>query len=627
MKTEVKAITNNMLLQYLSDQKSIIDRNNIRDVDDLLKLNVILPHENDLSLVRINFVSELLNEAILDYCKSKISFKSPKSLDDIASVIQEFGDKLKSDLGINNHNPFRPIMNGFYGYLLNMVKDSGIDVYSHAFKKIEVDSVDRFTDDFDQGFIFHLLTAGYSTKEVYTFCQVCTKSENHYIFRNLIQEIFRFPELAYELYQFGNKNEELEQCEFQLRLMPKLFDQFTEEIFTKIYSIIDDNLQNGIRVLAHCKLSNSQIDKTLTTATKNINEPSIGVQLDNLFYFLAGNENATLEQRIKVYSLWEQLLKNADSNLSSQIINSISLLNKKEDEPFRFNLLIQFLNKTGNFTILRDFFYQFKNPQFVYKLLSDQYQLAKGRKYHIIRGLSEPLQHFFSVASDESEKCILELFNPKYNLKTLPIEVMMLQLSSPFNVDLLKIKEEKTQLAAIKKFFYIEHDFDKLLPSLLTLWKSNFPEVVKSLQYHLAVLTYESYGQLMVDWIKPIVKGRESKSFLKPIVEAAKTHEENINNKFSIKDINPMYNERNLYELYTGLAHENQTKAMEESRNNPSFLSSMFKNSIIVRGNSFRVGDCGSKVVPLSKISVSSTLDQRIYKNPELFEFSQRNIE
>lgn len=627
MKVEIKSIVESLLLQYFADQKIVLEYSHVKEVDTLLDLKIVLPHENDSSLIRINPGSVILNEVVLDQCKSKTNFKSPESLDNVAFIIQEFGDKLKSDLKINKHNPFRPIMNGFYGYLLKMVKDSGIDVYSHAYKKIEVDSVDRFTDDFDQGFIFHLLTAGYSTKEIYNFCQVCTQSENHYIFRNLVQEIFRFPGLPYELYQFGNKNMELEQCEFQLRLMPKLFDQFPDEILTKTYSIIDHNRSNGIRVLAHCKLSNSQIDKALTTATNHVDDPSIGVQLDNLFYFLVGNENATAGQRVKAYNLWGQLLTNADDKLSLQIINSISLVDNEEDEPFRFNLLIQFLNKTGNFAVLKNFFYQFKSPQFVYKLLSDQYQLAKGRKSHVVRGLSQPLQHFFRTAPEESEKWILELFDPTYKLNTLPIEVMMLQLSNVFNVDLLKIKDEKTQLAAIKKFFYVTLDFEKLLPTLLTLWTSNFPEVVKSLQAHLSVLAYESYGQSMIDWIKPVVKGKGSKSFLNPIIEAAKAHEEEIKSKFSIKDINPMYHEKNMYELYAGLAHESQTKAMQESRNDPGFLMSMFKNSIIVRGNSCRVGGCGSKIVPLGTVSVSSTIDTRMYKNPELFEFSQRNIE
>lgn len=277
LKAEIKSIVENLIQQYFVDQKIVLERSHIREVDTLLELKILLPHENDTSLIRINPGSAILNEVVLDQCKSKTNFKSPKSLDDVAYVIQEFGDKLKSDLGINNHSPFRPIMNGFYGYLLNMVKDSGIDVYSHAYKKIEVDSVDRFTDDFDQGFIFHLLTAGYSIKEIYNFCQACTQSENHYIFRNLVEEIFRFPELAYELYQFGNKNIELEQSEFQLRLMPKLFDQFPDEILTKTYYIIDHNLPNGIRVLAHCKLPNSQIDKALTTAGNHINDPSVGV--------------------------------------------------------------------------------------------------------------------------------------------------------------------------------------------------------------------------------------------------------------------------------------------------------------------------------------------------------------
>lgn len=623
-----KEETRKLILQYFLDRQQIIDLDKVSEIKLLLKLQVVLPDQNDQTKIVINPTSTLLQKEILDYCKTKISYKEPQTIEDVSEIVNSFIQALRGELHLNHY--FRPVLDGFYGFLLTKLKDNQVDVFSYAYEKIESDTVDRLTDEFDQGFIFHLLTADYSIEEIYKFGQVCALSKNHYIFRNLLPEIVKYSDsLAYDLYKYGNENDDLEQCEFQLNLIPKIFESYPNELFKKIYVIIDKNLQNGVRLLAFSKLSNAQIDLALKTAQEHIEDQSIGQHLNNLFYFTVINNNSSSEQRLEAYKLWGELMKISEDKLCASILSSVGFIDNEEEEPLRFELLLHYLNRTNDFNGINNFFYQFKNPAYLFKLISDLYQSRppNERKLNIARLFSNPLNHFFRTAPGETEKWILEFFDPTYRLNTLPIDIMMLP-TEVFHVDLLKIQDERIEFGAIKKFFYIPNDFEKLLPTLVALRKSAYPTVVQSLQYHLAELTYESYGNSMLEWLKPIIgKEKGAKAFLKPIKDAAEIREFEMNEKFAIKDLNPGYHERDLLELYTAVAHESQTKAMRAARNNPGFLSSHFKNTVIVRGNSAKMGGCDRDVTPLGTVSVGMTLDSRMYKNPDLYEFNLKNVE
>ncbi|RYM35724.1 hypothetical protein ERX46_01650 [Brumimicrobium glaciale] len=619
---------NNLVIICLQKSKTNFERIELENIDLLIELGVILEDSSNINQVFTNLKSVKFNECLLNYYKSRANYIHPTSISDITEIIDQFETLIKKEFNENQNLTSRKILEGLYGFLLGRLKSSGFDVYSYAFERIKSDKSDRFLDYFDNGFIYHLTSSDYSLEQVYCLCQISTQTENSFIYRKLIQEVFKQPnDLAYKLYKFGTTQEEYEQSEFQIRIILKLYNTHTEEIFKKIIELLAQNSNIGIRLLAFCELKKEHIREAIDTASNYIDESFLNEQINNLLYNIAGSNKASSIQREQAYDLWMRFLDNSETGFSLQIIHLVRLIGREEDEAYRFNMLMSYLNKTKNFSIVNSFFSQFKDPNFLYKLLSDLYQKTPGRKLSLTRSFSNPIKHFFRSNPEETENCILKQFNPIYNLKTLPVDIIMIGHSSVFHIDLLKLSTEEIQLAAIQKICLTTINFDKILPILIVLRKSPFLKVRESLKGHLSILAHEVYGIKLIEWIKVIIgKEKNVHSFLKPIKHAAELHEKFRIKKFEINDLNPYYQEKKLMEYYFALSHENQTKLMQESRNDPSFLTSHFKNSSIVRGNSFRHGNSESEVIPLGSVSASTLIDSRIYKNPDLLEFQLNNI-
>lgn len=626
--TPSENVVNNLVIICLQKSKTNFERIELKNIDLLIELGVILEDSSNINQVFTNLKSVKFYECLLNYYKPRANYIQPTSISDITKIIDQFETLIKKEFNENQNRPSRKILEGLYGFLLGRLKSTGFDVYSYAFERVKSDKADRFLDYFDNGFIYHLTSSDYSLEQVYCLCQISTQSENSSIYRNLIQELFnQSNDLAYKLFKFGTSKEEHEQSEFQIRIILKLYNSCTEEIFKEINKLLTQNSNIGIRLLAFCKLKKEHIQKAIDTASNYVDNSFLNEQLNNLLYNIAGSKNASLKQRNHAYTLWVRLLDNSDVEFSFKIIHLVSLIGEEEDEPYKFNMLIAYLNKTKNFSIINSFFYQFKSSSYLFKLLSDIYQNTPGRKSFLAQSYSKPIMHFYRTNPEETENCILELFNPKYNLKTLPIDIMMISHSSVFQIDLLKLSTVEIQLAAIQKICLTTLNFDKILPILIVLRKSPFLKVRESLKGHLSILAHEVYGIKLIEWIKDIIgKEKNVHSFLKPIKHAAELHEKFRIKKFEINDLNPYYQEKKLMEYYFALSHENQTKLMQESRNDPSFLTSHFKNSSIVRGNSFRHGNSESEVFPLGSVSASTLIDSRIYKNPDLLEFQLNNI-
>lgn len=624
----LKTSITQLIQEYYKNRQIVQKKSQLRNLEVLQKEHVVVDIVGDDSKVRINPGNSLLCEVLLEECKRKLEFEEPTSIDSALSIVNAFEDVLKEENDLSNSNrPFRQLTDGLAGHLLTLLRSNGVDVMSHALKSMSTKSSDQFIDPFEQAFIYHLLNSEYGTEEIYQFCQSATESQNQYLIRSLLGEINNnHSELLVKLYTYGDSKTDLVLCEFQLRIIPRVFGLMPVEVFDKMITIISTHPDVGLRLLSQSNLSTEQTKTAIEHSERLINERQLGYQHSNLFYSIASGNVASFEQRKQVYALWYHLMTNADDKLRESIISDVGMVDKNEDEEMKFGILVNYLALTGNFKVVSDFFYQFKSPRFLYKMLSDAWQQTEGRKTHILKMFNDPIRHFFRSNPSESERWILEFFDPKYQLGTLPIDIIMLDHPDIFQVDLTKLEDEQVLLGAIHKFYYVTIQFDTLLPMLLELRNSKYPKVVESLQQHLAFLVIESYGEDLLNWIVNII-GNKEKKFLKPIREAVKADKKISEKKRSTRELNPYFNEKNNIEQYESLAHENRTQAMSEARNSPGFLASFFKNTIIIRGNSTQHGDCNSEVRPLGHIRSAVSVDSRIYKNPDLLEFQMRNID
>lgn len=118
-------------------------------------------------------------------------------------------------------------------------------------------------------------------------------------------------------------------------------------------------------------------------------------------------------------------------------------------------------------------------------------------------------------------------------------------------IDLLKLDTKQEQAKAIEAITLFPHTFDKLLPIVLPLRRSPYPEVVKFLNIKLSELIYDAYHRSLLDDIENLLdESKEDKAFVRPLRDAHKNYESIVSKKESINDLNPYENERDLMDLY-----------------------------------------------------------------------------
>lgn len=247
------------------------------------------------------------------------------------------------------------------------------------------------------------------------------------------------------------------------------------------------------------------------------------------------------------------------------------------------------------------------------------YNSGWNRNYISI--FEQPLSHFWSTSREKTEDFIISLISTKQKTGLLPIEIIMTGRENPMQIDLLRLKDEEDQVLAIAMICNYPHSFDKLLPILIRLKDSKFPKVIENLQMQLSILVCECYNEILIEWLENLIPKSGIKiSFLKPIKQSLELYKEIKELKHKNNDLNPYYNEKSYIDFYYKLENENNAKMMESVRNNPSGLSSLFKNTSIIRGNSWKF-EHEDNVMPLGKVETQMYIDTRVYKNPELYEY------
>lgn len=297
----------------------------------------------------------------------------------------------------------------------------------------------------------------------------------------------------------------------------------------------------------------------------------------------------------------------------------------KDHERERYNFLFKNHSKFGDFELIENYFSDFNDSIFFFDFFQKVYHAVNGKMKP--RFFHSAVNHFWRIDTDKTERFILdflahkELFWRKAGMHLLKAREIDIH-----QINLLLLDTEIEQLRALEIITEFNWNLEAYLPMILSLRNSDFISVRKELQRVLAKLTFESYHEILVDKISNLISNSaEDKKFIRPIKEALKKYNKLVEVKSSINDLNPVENERSFMNLYYRLEHENQAIMMEEIKSGRgSFLEHM-KNSIIVRGHSWKL-EGRDEVVPLAKMEHSFSIDARAFKNSELFEHQTNNF-
>jgi len=608
----------NLFKHIFQTRESLIDSLDLKKYSELEKKGIIKDNTDG------KYKVDLYSIDIYDYLKKLITSKLNINLSNEISESFKSIDKLEELIKNENKygniiNAYSEIFNAFkVNYLVELDRE-GINIISYYNELKKQTNVIYELRNFNDLFFKFLVLKDVEIEQITEFLETNNDENIRYYLNNYLHIIVE------------------KQEEFSIRLIQNIIDKYQEETSHYLVILITSMINKGkIEYLEKLneRLINNTKEILWAYSLLNLNSQLVYDELfeillkDNdteyLFHktriieslmnsqFITSADSETLSN--KLFEFFE----NSDDNEINSYFNTITYGFEKFEE-LKYELLHAYLNRTKNFKTISSYFYNFKEPKYLFHLIGVIYNSGWNRNYISI--FEQPLSHFWSNSREKTEDFIISLISTKQKTGLLPIEIIMTGRENPMEIDLLKLKDEEDQVLAIAMICNYPYSFDKLLPILIRLKDSKFPKVIENLQMQLSILVRECYNEILIEWLESLIpRSRKKISFLKPIKQALELYKEIKELKHKNNDLNPYYNEKSYLDFYYKLENENNAKMMESVRNNPSGLSSLFKNTSIIRGNSWKF-EHEDNVMPLGKVETQIYIDTRVYKNPELYEF------
>ena len=356
----------------------------------------------------------------------------------------------------------------------------------------------------------------------------------------------------------------------------------------------------------------------------NFTNKEIASEQSYLIFQIINSSKTTKDFKKKGFGFLINLLEKATLEIKENVFHGITYhLDNYEAE--KYDLLNIYLSKTKNFGVIKNFFFNFKNPKYIFDLLIHSFSANPNYRFPI-EIFDTGIHHAWQNNKEETEKIILSLFNQHPTFSILAVKIILVAHRGIYKIDLLKLDNKESQINSIKGFCKSPIFFDKLLPILLPLRNSKFKEVKDLLQKELAHKVFNSYHETIYELIvKNIQNSKKDKQFILPIKKALDAYFELKKLKESIKDIDPIENERDLMELYYRLEREEQAKMMNKINEGEGTFLQFVKNTVIVRGNAWKIGN--KEVSPLGNIESKILIDGNSYINPDLYEHNLNSIQ
>lgn len=621
--TKFNNAVNTLIEKCISTQKIEFLKEETDNYSLLLERKIILRMQSKPESIELNPNSIEFNKSLLGLAEIKLERKTPKSIVEAFGFIEKFQERLKEENGIakNVVNGYGKLIKGLQGYILFKLNSAGFDVKEY-FLRILKPKGKRENELFlfEQHLYRFLPYSKYSAKEIWEICQKTLASDDRYYVdefgRNLASNNF---DLAKDIYSIAVKSEQPNDTFFIASLLIGLQNNGFDGVFEKAFELQKNHPQQGYHVLNSLKDLSDEQNNSIFQLAHNDNLPESVGNKTQVICGLIDNPKVNEELRGDCFNLITTYLQQENKEVVKIVFHRI-IYNLKSFEAKKYKLLHIYLENTQDISVIESFFYNYENPEYLFHLMKMFYKA--GWQRGSINRFESSIFHFWNNNTQETEKHILELFRPEDKFGMLPVEIIMTGSFGALPIDLLKLETKQQQAKAIEAITLFPHTFDRLLPIVLPLRQSTYPEVVKFLQIKLSELIYDAYHKSLLDDIENLLdESKEDKGFLRPLKEAYKNYKSIVSKKKSINDLNPYENERDLMDLYYSLEHENRAKMMQDINENPKgILAAVGKSKIIVRGNSWKQ-ELEDKVMPLGKVESSFILDARLFKNPDLQEY------
>lgn len=614
-----KEIIVDFIRLYLKAQKLQYSKKEIPQHKPLIDNGVLYEVRENKDILELAKNSINLQKVVLELAENKLKTALPKDVYKAFKFIDDFDEALKKEYDCERViNSFSTLIRGLRGYALLTLHKQGIDIKSFI---LDIDEEKRgfSLHYFEEAFFDFTHHYNYSEKDFFEiFTTFWNRNErNHNVRTGLRKLPSKDLEKSKTLLDYAYHNNETLEIIAEL-----LIGIYNKGETSTLKQIIDIKGKESILCLNTLSRIDFKSAKDVNKAFEQIGELAykdslLARQQSFLLSSIIKNENTPESVRERAFKCWQEFLKNGENEILNQVFQDIHFLDGYEKK--KYGLLHIYLAKTQNSNVIKDFFgFHFNDPAYVFDIMMRSYNAKPDYRFPM-ELFENGIRHGWNTYQVETEKHILNLFKHGLAFGVLGVKTIFSAYLGIFPVDLTKLEEAEHQVTAIDSICKHPHSFDKLLPLILPLRNSKLKSIRKHLQEHLAYKVFKTYHQNLYEQIRESIgNGKEDKAFLKPIKKALDDYEKLKELKESVDDLNPHQNERHLIDLYRRLEHEAQAKMMKEVNNGKGTFMETFKNTIIVRGNSWMIKE--GEVSPLGKVESKIQIDGSSYLNPDLFE-------
>lgn len=608
---------------YFQFRTICFNRNTIPcKIDNLIESDII--HVVDGAQIKINLESDRIYEVLLEYITDKLKKELPQSVGEAYIWVEEFEEKQKAEYGFSHIvNAYSEVIEKLKSYILYLFCNKGIIEIKDFAGSLDEDK----KWDNEKYILDVLLKVHKETGELYEILSLLKEAE----YPGRIAEfchnmgLIRLEE-ARKLYVFAKGKKDRNDFYILANLLRGIFESEPEWVLGEIRNLLPGWSVLGYFVLGRVNYKNEIFISESIKLAGNFDQHDVEGSLQLPYFYRAAIENPNTSSilRNECFAKLEELFLIGGESLQNSVFQSCSLIEGFEQE--RYTLLIKvFLGKSQLFyNRIGQYFSTFKSCDYFFDLFINLVGIRYENNFGdlIDAGVfEEAFVHFWKKDKEHTELHLLELLSHDIPcLRIAAVSLIRSKLSGFYQVDLTKLDTEKKQLRALEVLFYnCYFNIGEFLPLILMLRVSPFQEVVTYMQQRLVKLIFHSYHDYLYHKVSELV---EEEVFLAPLKQGLEDYHKMRKMKTAIQDLDPVKNERDFMDLYYRLEHEEHQKIMHKSNADENSILSLARQVIIVRGNAWKIGD--NPVSPLGKVECAFVLDQKMFKNPDLFDYTHR---
>lgn len=586
---------------------------------------------DDSEKYSINHKSEIINGILLDLAEQTLNKKLPKNFSDAIKFVKEFENEIKKPETNVSWAGLIELTHGLSAHTLaKLHNEEGQNLPEFVFQIIyQLEKREHHLFAIERYFSLALPFLNISSEDLLEILKQYVNSDKSQhsliIFSKDLAQCK--PLLTIELFELIEKDDSIEELKvIPASLIIGLYNQGDSSAFSRALNLFSNHPDQTIHFLGRINFKNQADLKTALAYCDKIDSSNFNLVKNSIEIYSNILKSTFIEKETKelCFIKLQEAFEIDNVEFKNTILDYFSYwIVGCESE--RYSFLLTNLGKTENKDFIKHYFDNFKDPSYFFDFFQKMYQ-ALDQKLNMDY-FEHGLSHFWQTNQEKTESFLLAfLSSESVEWRKAGVKLLNSKYSGIYNVSILKLSTEIEQLRCLEALSSFNLTFESFLPVILPFRNSTFPKVKKELQGILSFLVFESYHDSLYNLLTTSLgTSKADKSFLKPIKKALDNYHELVKIKDSVKDLDPVQNERSYMDLYYRLEHENKAKMMDSIKNEKSGLMSLFgRNKIIVRGHSWKL-EGRDEVSPLGRIEHSVMVDSRVYKNSELFENNMKN--